>query len=254
MAAYCSIKKNQQLSSTNTKLEAANAKSLASQQRSAATTDLLAQAIRAATPEVAQGKEATVRQLLEETSKRLRTDDSINPLVAADTHQILAEAFLSISVFETAQVHADSAAQLYKQHSGENSSEALHAQGAQAQMLSRRDKDEEAIELARDALERGRKVKDLDAETMITLIDIYCHAVSGGPSPNFAELIPPRREAYQLAVDKLGPKHRKTLLVSSNLAVALMNAEAYDEAEELLVATHQAHTELLGKTASGNAG
>jgi eukaryotic-like serine/threonine-protein kinase len=240
--------KNQQLRNTNNKLEAANAKSLASQQRSASTTDLLAQAIRAATPEVAQGKEPTVRQLLGETSKRLRTDNTINPLVAADTHQILAEAFLSIGVYETAQEHTNLATQLYKQHSGVNSSEALHAQASQSQMLSRRDQDAEAIVLARDALERGRTVKDLDPETLITLIDIYGHVLSSGPSPDFAEIVAVHREAYQLANEKLGPNHRKTLLVSSNLAVAMMDAEDYEGAEALLNTTHQAHTELLGKT------
>ncbi len=240
--------KNQQLRTSNLELESANAKSVASQQRSASTTDLLAQSIRAATPEVAQGKEPTVRQLLENTSKQLRTDSSINPLVAADTHQILAEAFLSIGVYETAQEHANLATELYKQHAGENSSEALHAQSAQAQLLSRRDQDKEAIELARDALERGRKVKDLDPETLITLIDIYGHVLSWAPSANFAEIVNIHREAYQLAIEKLGPKHRKTLLVSSNLAVAMMDAEDYAGAEALLTPTYQAHAELLGKS------
>jgi serine/threonine protein kinase len=239
--------KNQQLRTTNSQLETANAKSLAAQQRSAATTDLLAQAMRAATPEVAQGKEPTMRSLLDETSKRLRTDGTINPLVAADTHQILADAFLSLGVYETAQEHANMATQLFKQFAGENSSEALHAQGTRALMLSRRDHDDEAINLARDAMERARLVKDLDPETMIALIDIYGHACSSGPSPNFADIVPIHREAYELAVEKLGPNHRKTLLMSSNLAVAMMDAENFEEAEALLTVTHKAHVELMGK-------
>lgn len=128
------------------------------------------------------------------------------------------------------------------------SSEALHAQAAQAQMLSRRDKDEEAIALARDALERGRKVPDLHIDTRITLIDIYGHVLSSGPSPDFAAIVAIQREAYELANEKLGPNHRKTLLVSSNLATAMMDAEDYEGAETLLNTTHQAHIELLGKT------
>jgi serine/threonine protein kinase len=240
--------KNQELSNTNQELEAANAKALAAQKRSAATTDLLSQAIRAATPEVAQGKEPTVRQLLDETSKRLRTESTIDPLVAADTHRVLAEAFLSLGVYELAQEHADVTAQLYKQHIGENSSEALYAQSIQAQMLSRRDRDEEALAVARDALDRGRKVQDLDPETLITLIDIYGHVLAWGPSPNFAEILPLSHEAYQLAMEKLGPKHRRTLLMSSNYAVAMMDAEDYAGAEALLIPTHQAHAELLGKS------
>lgn len=239
--------KNLELQTTNQQLATANAKSLASQQRATATTDLLTKAMRAATPDVAQGKEPTVRQLLDETSERLRTDRSIVPLVAADTHQVLAEAYVSLGTYDAAQQNADLAAQLYREHAGENSAEALHSQATRALVLSRRDQDEEAIRVSLDALERGRAVKDLDAETMVVLIDTYGHACLVGPAPNPDELKALSREAYDLALKKLGPEHRVTLRAGTNLAVDLMNHGDLEEAEPLLFAVHQAHERLLGK-------
>ena len=240
--------KNQQLQQTNEQLETANAKSLASQQRATATTDLLTNALRAATPDVAQGKEPTVRQLLDATSERLKTDRSILPLVAADTHQVLAEAYVSLGTYEAAQQNADLAAQLFREHAGENSAEALHSQATRAVVLSRRDQDDEAIRVSRDALERGRAVADLDAETMVVLIDTYGNACMVGPSPDPAEQTALSREAYELALDKLGLEHRVTLRAGTNLAVDLMNKGELDEAEKLLFTVHEAHERLLGKS------
>ena len=239
--------KNQLLRSSNEQLKTANAQSLASQQRSAATTDLLAQSLRAATPEVAQGKEPTVRQLLDETSKRVRTDKSLNPLVAADTHHVLAEAYESLSAYETAREHAELASEMYQKHSGESSADALVAQATHARNLSRLDHDEEAIRIARDALQRGRSVDGLDLDTMLTLIDVYASVCSYAPSPNHAEIVALHREAYDLANEKLGPEHHETLLMSSNLATAIMDSGNLAEAEPLLVAIHHAHEERLGK-------
>ncbi len=77
--------KNQELQLSNRKLEQANASSLAAQQRSTATTQLLTSALQAATPEIAQGKDPTIEQFLNQTAAQLNNDKTILPLVAADT-------------------------------------------------------------------------------------------------------------------------------------------------------------------------
>lgn len=240
-------RKNQQLSTTNQQLETANAKSLASQQRSAATTELLKRSIQSATPDSAQGNEPTMRQFLDETSLHLRTDRSIPALVAADTHQVLADAYLALGAYSTAQEHADMASQLHAQHSGESSADALWAQATRAQILSRRDQDDEAVRVARDALQRGRAVEGLDPETLVMLIDIYGQACSATPAPNHDEILALTREGSDLAKETLGATHLTTLEMGTNLAVTLMDAGNLGDAEPLLIATHKAHEARLGK-------
>ncbi len=101
--------KNQELRLTNTQLAEANATSLASGQRAAATTQLLASALLASAPEYAQGKEPTLRQFLDQTATQLKNDPAILPLVAADTHQVLADVYISLGDLQTSQTHAEAA-------------------------------------------------------------------------------------------------------------------------------------------------
>lgn len=239
--------KNQQLQSANEQLTSANSKSLASQQRAAATTELLKRAMRASTPEVAQGKEPTVRQLLDSTSQRLIDDPTVPPLVAADTHQLLSDAYLGLGVFETAQKHAGLASQLHYEHSGPESSDALHSQAAHAVLLARTGKEEDAMRIALDALERGRKAKDLDKETLAILFSNYATVWSLSKSPKFDEILILSREAYEVAKMGLGADHATTLRMCSDLAVALMDAEKLNDAEPLLVEIRQIHEAKLGK-------
>lgn len=239
--------KNQQLQSANQQLTSANSKSLASQQRATATTELLKRAMRASTPGVAQGKEPTVRELLDATSQRLIDDPTVPPLVAADTHQLLSDAYLDFGVFETAQKHAGLASQLHHEHSGPESSDALHSQAANAVLLARIGKDEEGMRLARDAMERGRKAKDLDTETLSILISNYATVWSVSKSPNFDEILVLCREAYEVAKKGLGVDHATTLRMCSDLSVALMDSGNLTDAEPLLVEIRQVHEAKLGK-------
>lgn len=238
--------KNQQLLTTNQQLKTANANSLASQKRSTATTELLKRGLHAATPDWSQGKEATVRQFLDAISRELRSQPSIHPLVTADTHQVLADAYLALGAYDECQEHADLASQLHRQHSGESSADALFAEATRAQILSRRDQDEEAVRIARDALQRGRKVEGLDAETLITLIKVYGDACSAAPSPNYDEIVALHREAYELAKETFGATHVDTVTIGSDLAASLMDAGNLEDAEPLMTETRTAHESQLG--------
>lgn len=243
--------KNRELSSTNKQLESAVEDAVVAKKRATSTSDILKQAILAATPEEAQGKEPTVRQLLDDVSHQLRSSDSvnshsINPLVAADTHEVLAEAYLSLGVFESAQEHADAGYAIYERELGPNSAEAITAQAHQALLLSRRDKDPESILLAGDALARIRQVESLDPNSLVTVIDIYAHVLSQAPSPDRQQILTLHREAHDMASKALGPNHRKTLRMASNVATALMDSGDLVGAEVLLNEIHSAHERLLG--------
>ena len=239
--------KNLELSKSNEALGIANARSLASQQRSAATTQLLTKAMQAATPEVAQGKEPSLRLLLDATSQQLKSDPSILPLVAADTSQVLADAYLSMGLYEKAQQHVREAHELYRTHLGENNAYTLSSQATHAVILSKQSKNEEAIEVARDALQRSRSTPDIDARTKAKVLDICAHAISRGTGSNQQESAALHREAFELAEAELGPNDPATLRYSTNLGVALMELGALVEGEKMLVRTKLAHESLLGK-------
>ncbi len=202
--------------------------------------------MQAATPEIAQGKDPTIEQFLNQTAAQLNNDKAILPLVAADTHEVLAISFTSLGDYETAQEHADAAYKLYCQCNGENSADAIDVQATIALILFRRDQHEEAIRVAKDALQRGRAAQDMDAETLAKVLDTCGHVVGGGYAPNPEEAFSFHREAYDVARKRLGPEDPFVLKISSNLGVALMDAGQLEEGERVLLETLAAHEKILG--------
>lgn len=218
------------------------------ERRSSATAELLARALRAATPEVAQGGEPTIRQFLDQTSEMLRTSPDTYPLVAADTHQILADAYFSLGAYPLAEDHAKRAIQLQTQLHGANSDDALSGQATLAEALSRRDQDEEAVQIAKNALEQGRKYLNSNNVTLFQLIDVYAQVLSRAPNPDNSAILALHREAFERAASALGPDHQKTLLYMSDFGVALMDAGEFDQADKVLRNVHQLRLERLGES------
>jgi serine/threonine protein kinase len=238
--------KNRELSATNKQLASAIEGAVVAKQRATSNSDILKQALLSATPEQAQGKDPTVRQLLDRVSKQLPTGDPVNPLVAADTHQILSEAYVSLGVYESAQEHADFGHDIYERELGQNSAEAIAALAHRGLILSRRDRDGEAIEMTGEALERGRKLESIDPASLVTVIDIHAHVCSQAPDPDHQEIVALHREAHEIASAAFGSNHRTTLKMASNFATALMDSGDLVGAEVLLDEIHATHEALLG--------
>ncbi|MBL8814467.1 MAG: serine/threonine protein kinase [Planctomyces sp.] len=238
--------KNRDLSTANQQLEIAVASALQSKQRATSTAELLSNTLQAATPDSSPGKEPTVRQLLDETSKKLRTETTTHPLVAADTHTVIAKAYLSLGLYDAAQEHTELASELYLHELGPDSAETITAQAHQALLMSRRDQDTEAISLASDALKRGRGSEKVDPGSLAIVVDILAHVLSAAPDPDHTQVLKLHQEAYELARESLGPDDRATLRMASNLATARMDAGDLAGAEPLLVEIHTIHASLLG--------
>ncbi len=240
--------KNRELSTTNEQLELAVEESQVAKKRATSTSDILKRAMLAATPEEAQGTEPTVRQLLDELAEQLRDDESIDLLVAADSHYTLAEAYDKLGLYDTAQKHADVCNSIYERELGPESSETLFSQGLQAKILSARDRDVEAQELAGDALARARKIESLDPNCLITLLDHYATAKGFGPDPDHDEVLSVNREAYDLSLKEFGPDHATTISMASNVAATMLDCGDLDGAEVLLDEIHRRHESLFGKS------
>ncbi len=239
-------RKNRDLSFANVRLESAVAAAMEAKQRASSTAELLSNTLQAATPDSSPGKEPTVRQLLDETSQKLRTETSTHPLVAADTHTVVAKAYLSLGLYDAAQEHANIAADIFARELGADSAETITAQAHKALLMSRRDKDTEAISIAAEALRQGRNSEALDPGSLSIVIDIFAHVYAAAPNPDHAQVLQLHEEAYHLARDAFGADHRTTLKMASNLATARMDSGDLEGAEPLLTDIHKTHAALLG--------
>lgn len=201
--------------------------------RAKETAALLQRMIGFATPEMAQGTSPTVREMLDAASQHLVDDRNTHPVVAADTHIVLAEAYESLGEFNLSETHAQRAYDLRLAHEGPRDPKTLEAAGTLASALSRLDRDDEALRMVREALDTSRADLPHDHPTCIKLAINYAFVLENAPSHDQAEIIRWSREGYDRSAEKYGKEHSNTLAAATDLGVTLMNADQLDEAEQL---------------------
>lgn len=201
--------------------------------RARETAALLQSMISFATPEMAQGTSPTVREMLDAASQHLVDDRNVHPVVAADTHVVLAEAYKSLGEFNLAEAHALRAYDLRLKNEGSHDPRTLEAAGTLASAYSQLDRDDEALRLVHEALVTARAEQPLDSPTCIKLAINYAFVLENSPSHDQAEVIRWSREGYDRSVEKYGKQHSNTLAAATDLGVTLMNANQLDEAEQL---------------------
>ncbi|MBL8891530.1 MAG: serine/threonine protein kinase [Planctomycetaceae bacterium] len=238
--------KNRELTLINEKLTSAKEQASISEKRSKSTNELLNNALFAATPEQTLGQARTIRDFLETIAQQLGESDSVDVVVAGDTHKILTEAYLSLGDLESAQRHAELSYKAYVEGFGEDSAEAITGQAHLALILSHRDEDTQALALAKNAWERALQIESLDADSVITVTDIFANVTSQAPNPDHTQIVALHREAYEISLEAFGELHRNTLNMQSNLATSLMDAGDLANAEIALKEIHQAHSVVQG--------
>ncbi|HWL95390.1 MAG TPA: tetratricopeptide repeat protein, partial [Phycisphaerae bacterium] len=214
--------------------------------RATETVKLLKRVIRSATPEMAQGESPTVRAMLDAASLDMTRDESIHPLVAADTHGALADAYDSLGEFARAEGHARMAFDLRTVDQGPNNPDTLEDASTLARILSRLDRDDEAVRTCREALDVARAELGPDHPASIALTMNYAFVLSFTPSPDQPEVIRWTREGYERCRNVYGTEDQHTLRAATDLGVTLMEAGKLDEAEALLRSVFATRQRLLG--------
>ncbi len=188
--------------------------------------------ISAATPEVARGRDLTVRELLTTAAKQLDADETIHPAVAADTHRTLGEAFWSIGDFLASIRHCEAAESLFVQMDGPDPREAFKVRSLRCTALAALGRAEETLQLSSEALTRAEKsLGEYDPYT-IDLINALGAAYQITRPPQYDEAIKWARVALQRAEKTFGPDGMGTTQMLQNLGRAMMAAEGQSVSAE----------------------
>jgi len=214
--------------------------------RATETAALLKRMIRSATPEMAQGASPTVRDMLDAASVDLERDDTIHPMVAADTHGTLADAYDSLGEYARAESHARRAVNLRTAQQGPRHPDTLEDTGTLARILSRLDRDDEAQRICREALDAARADHGPGHPVAIALAQNYAFVLAYMAAPDEAEIIRWTREAHERSVDAFGKDDPRTLRAATDLGVTLMHAKGLDEAEQLFQFVFDSRQRQLG--------
>ena len=132
--------------------------------RAEQTAEVLKRMIAAGTPQVAGGRELTVRDMLDASAGDVEGNLDIDPLVRASTHVMLGEMYASLTNFDESVRHARLAAQTYVAETGPRSRESLKARADVAMAMARAGQNRADEALARSVYEDALSVLGPDDE------------------------------------------------------------------------------------------
>lgn len=199
-------------------------------------------------PDATQGRDMTVREMLDRASRDLAAMSGDRPLVRASLDRTVGITYLSIGHLEEAEAHIRSTLETRREVLGPDDLLTIEAQGNLAHVLDRRGRYEEAERTARDAVRRAERVEGpLGTQTLI-IKNILGNALRGNHKRDEAERL--YREVYDGYVDLHHDEHPNTFTPMNNLGLVLLDRGPSDprfaEGERLLERCLRLRTEHLG--------
>ncbi len=190
--------------------------------------EFLVEMLTAADPEQAQGREVTVREILDQASSRVERDLGDEPDVEASIRTAIGKTYLGLGLRENARPHLEAARVRIASVYGEGAVE--YAQSLSPLVrLANADKDHErAIRLAEEALRIRESHAAADdpalAETLGTLGQAY--AMAGA----YSKAEPYLRRAVEI-LERAGPSQRRTLGLALDMLASAVGRIGGDERE-----------------------
>ncbi|MBC8105709.1 MAG: serine/threonine protein kinase [Anaerolineae bacterium] len=188
--------------------------------------------LKSVNPAEAQGKDPTVRQVLDIASKRVEQSPSTQPLVDAAIHYTIGDTYYALGLAKQAEPHFKKALDIQRQIKGADDRGALVSQNMLAATMTGLGKYREAEPLARDALARSRKALGGDhPDTIVAANDLAILLTNLG---KFDESETLQREVIEQQTRLLGPDHPDVLFAVTGLSFVLTRQGKDADAEKFL--------------------
>jgi serine/threonine protein kinase/Flp pilus assembly protein TadD len=191
-----------------------------------------------------QGKDVSIRSVVDKAAKRVESSFAHQPEVEATVREALGETYRSLGLYAEAEKHLQRAVELLRKALGPHNLETLTAMNSLAAVLNQSGKPAEAEPLFRECLETRRRVLGPDhPSTLHSLHDLaWCLLYQD----KFADAERMGRECLEAKIRVLGPEDRETLMTMHNLAQTLFRSGRLDEAETLHRKTLETRRRVLG--------
>ncbi len=172
------------------------------------TSDFLRDAFRSAWPEM-PARELTVRELLDQAAAQLETEPPENPLILADLHVFVGEAYHALELSKLARPHFERALELRRAQLGEDHAQTLDAQRLLGNALAYGGDISKGGALLYETLQQCRDV--LGPTHLVTAHAMLDVALQPSALPDDGSQMRLASEALALYEELLGPDHEKTL-------------------------------------------
>ena len=226
-----------------TETETARDEAEAARDEAEAVTQFLTDTLASVDPEK-QGKDVTLREVLDGAAERISEKFSEKPLIQARLQHTVGWTYRGLGLDDKAEAHLADAAVLYHRLKGERDPLTLRATNALTVVLMERGNYSAAEAQHRATLETQRRV--LGAEHPDTLASMNNLANLYFVQARYEQAEPLYVQSLEMKKRVQGVEHPFTLTTMNNLAVLYRNQGRYEQAEPLYVQTLEIQKRVLG--------
>ncbi|MEK6674973.1 MAG: serine/threonine-protein kinase [Planctomycetota bacterium] len=192
-----------------------------------------------------QGKDVSVREVLDQAAKQIGTSFEGKPLLKARVLKTVGQTFAGLGVYDQAEAHLRNAAEIYRGVLGERDSHTLETTNALANIMAHRGDYVASEAHFRATLEI--QLLDLGEKHLNTLTTMGNLANVLDIQGRYAEGNVLRRKTLDIQLLDLGEEHPNTLTSMNNLAASFYDQGLYPEAQELFQKTLEIRRRVLRK-------
>lgn len=210
--------------------------------RAQTVTTFLKEMLASADPRQAQGKELTVRELLDVAAARVPDALKTDPISAGNVQMTLGQTYYQLGEYPKAQQQFESAYAYWKDVLGPDDADTLNARALTGVTVLAQGKPADAEAIFREALDAQKRTIGTDDRDTLATIGNLALALQDQGKLDEAEKL--QRESLAIKQRILGPGDNETLSTMMNLADLLESQgkmqEAVDQAEKAAQATEAA--------------
>jgi len=192
-------------------------------------TDFMTGMFKVSDPSQARGNSITAREILDRSSKDIKTGLTKDPELQAQMMQVMSRTYALLGLYPRAYELARSAFDIRLKLLGPHDPQTLTSMAQMSTDLAYQGHYPEAEKLYREALADERRV--LGAEAPLTLETMDRLAVVRGYQGHYDEQEKLEREVIAIGTRKMGAENEQLLRARSNLVAALWNLGHYADAE-----------------------
>jgi len=198
--------------------------------QSEATVKFLDDMLAAADP-IAQGKDVTVRAVLDNAAGTMAPKFESQPLVAARLHGTIGRTYIGLGEYAPAEEHLRAQLDIYRNELGPESRDACRAVNELGVLLIKNGRHDEAEALLKRAVADHERLfgraDPITAQSVDVLAQLY------GLQMRTADSVALAREVLDRRRGSLGDEHPDTVSAMNSLAMILADAEQSEEAKSL---------------------
>jgi len=193
-------------------------------------TDFMTGMFKISDPSEARGNTITAREILDKSSKDIKTGLAKDPEVQAQMMEVMSRTYAGLGLYARAYDLAKGALDARRSLLGPNDPKTLLSTGQVGVDLAYQGHYPEAEKMLRQALEGERRV--LGDEDPLTLETADRLAVVRGSQGHYDEDEKLESEVIEIGTRRLGPENEQILRARTNRVAALWNLARYSEAEQ----------------------